>query len=556
MELTSNIEIFISYSHKDEDLREELVTHLSNLRRQGKITAWHDRAIEAGTEWEAQIKDHLESAQVILLLISPPFMASTYCYDIEMQRAIERHQAGTARVIPIILRPVDWKDTPFSMLQALPKDALPVTKWGDRDSAFLDVVQGIRRAVESLSQKKKIEASTDFDGADQKQPITFLGVDIEQIAQLADEAFSDAAQDFNSQLTLTPVLIKKSVAVGAAVQVEEPEEIVGINSPFYIQRPPREARCYQAISKRGGLVRIKAPKQMGKSSLMIRVLDQAQQLGYRTVRLNLQSADESSFTDLDCFLRWFCASIGQELELPENVDAYWQSKIFDSKRKCINFFRSFVLQEIQCPVVLALDDVDRIFHFPAIYHDFFGLLRSWHESAKIERIWENLRMIVVHSQEAYIPLDILQSPFNVGTGIELVAFNKVQVEMLAARHHLKLSHTEVDELMAMLGGHPYLTRLALYSLTGHDTSLSQLLQTAPTQSGLFTEHLRRHLNHLRTHPKLLVAMRQVVMTDYPVRLSDDSAFQLDSMGLIVLVGNDAKPRCDLYRLYFRDRLNP
>jgi TIR domain len=202
MELTGNIEIFISYSHKDEDLWEELVTHLSNLRRQGKITAWHDRAIEAGTEWETQIKDCLESAQVILLLISPPFMASTYCYDIEMQRAIERHQAGTARVIPIILRPVDWKDTPFSKLQALPKDALPVTMWGDRDSAFLDVAQGIRRAVESLSQKKKIEALTDFDGADQKQPVTFLGVDIEQIGQLADEAFSDAAQDFNSQLTL------------------------------------------------------------------------------------------------------------------------------------------------------------------------------------------------------------------------------------------------------------------------------------------------------------------------------------------------------------------
>jgi TIR domain/CHAT domain len=151
--VSAPVDVFISYSHKDDDLREELVIHLSNLKRQGKIAAWHDRAIEAGTEWEAQIKEHLESAQVILLLISPPFMASAYCYDVEMQRAIERHQAGTARVIPIILRPVDWKDTPFSALQALPKDALPVTKWGDRDSAFLDVVQGIRRAVESLPKK-------------------------------------------------------------------------------------------------------------------------------------------------------------------------------------------------------------------------------------------------------------------------------------------------------------------------------------------------------------------------------------------------------------------
>lgn len=147
------IEVFISYSHKDDDLREELVTHLANLKRQGKITAWHDRAIEAGEEWEAQLKSRLESARIILLLISPPFMASDYCYDIEMQRAIERHDAGTARVIPIILRPCDWQGSPFSKLQGLPKDAKPVTQWSDRDSAFVDVVQGIRRAVEALAKK-------------------------------------------------------------------------------------------------------------------------------------------------------------------------------------------------------------------------------------------------------------------------------------------------------------------------------------------------------------------------------------------------------------------
>jgi Effector-associated domain 1/TIR domain/CHAT domain len=147
------IEIFISYSHKDDDLRDELVTHLSNLRRQGKISAWHDRAIEAGLEWDTEIKIRLESAQIILLLISPPFMASDYCYDIEMQRAVQRHEQGNARVIPIILRPVDWKDSPISKLQVLPKDAKPVTQWGDRDTAFVDVVQGIRRAVDSLVKK-------------------------------------------------------------------------------------------------------------------------------------------------------------------------------------------------------------------------------------------------------------------------------------------------------------------------------------------------------------------------------------------------------------------
>ncbi len=147
------VEIFISYSHRDDDLREELVVHLSNLRRQKKIHAWHDRAIEAGEEWDAQIRNQLEVSQIILLLITPRFMASDFCYDEEMMRAMERHEAGTARVIPIILKPTDWKDSPFSKLQVLPRDAKPITEWGNQDAAFLNVTEGIRRAVESLQQK-------------------------------------------------------------------------------------------------------------------------------------------------------------------------------------------------------------------------------------------------------------------------------------------------------------------------------------------------------------------------------------------------------------------
>lgn len=132
------IELFFSYSHRDEDLMKELVKHLSILKRQGLICAWHDRQITAGTEWEGQIDQHLNSAQVILLLISPDFMASDYCYDIELDRAMERHQNKAARVIPVILRPVDWKGAPFGKLQSLPKDAKPITSWTNRDEAFLD----------------------------------------------------------------------------------------------------------------------------------------------------------------------------------------------------------------------------------------------------------------------------------------------------------------------------------------------------------------------------------------------------------------------------------
>ncbi|MEO0408069.1 MAG: toll/interleukin-1 receptor domain-containing protein [Cyanobacteria bacterium P01_A01_bin.135] len=150
---TAPIEVFISYSHKDEELKDELYVHLSNLKRQGKIQPWQDRAIEGGEEWDTEIKAHLESAGIILLLITPRFIASEYCFDKEMQRAMERHEAGTARVIPVIMKPCDWQGTKFSKLQVLPKDAKPVVSWPDQDEALLDVVRGVRRVVESLAKK-------------------------------------------------------------------------------------------------------------------------------------------------------------------------------------------------------------------------------------------------------------------------------------------------------------------------------------------------------------------------------------------------------------------
>jgi hypothetical protein len=157
------VDVFIAYSRKDDDLRSKLVTHLSLLKRQGKIAAWYDGDIEIGSEWEVQLQDRLDSSPIILLLISADFLASEYCYETEMKRAIERHQAKTALVIPILLRPCDWQDSPFSKLQGLPKDLKPVTLWGDQDSAFLDIAKGIRKAVDSLHtrlQGKSLSSAT------------------------------------------------------------------------------------------------------------------------------------------------------------------------------------------------------------------------------------------------------------------------------------------------------------------------------------------------------------------------------------------------------------
>src|SRR6266542_1781426 len=144
------LEVFISYSHRDEALREELGKHLSALRRENVIGFWHDRMIGAGAEWRDEIDRHLEQAGIILLLVSPDFIASEYCYDIETKRALERHAAGEAVVIPVVLRPVDWLNTPLAELQSLPRDNRAVTLWENRDAAFVEIAKGIRQAVEQL----------------------------------------------------------------------------------------------------------------------------------------------------------------------------------------------------------------------------------------------------------------------------------------------------------------------------------------------------------------------------------------------------------------------
>jgi tetratricopeptide (TPR) repeat protein len=148
--LASAVDVFYSYSHKDWKLRDELEKSLTMLKRDGIITGWYDRKIGGGEEWAGAIDEHINSARIILLLISADFLASDYCYDIEVKRAMERHEAGEALVIPVILRPVDWSSAPFGRLQGFPRDAKPITKWKNRDEAFKDVALGIRKVAEKL----------------------------------------------------------------------------------------------------------------------------------------------------------------------------------------------------------------------------------------------------------------------------------------------------------------------------------------------------------------------------------------------------------------------
>ncbi len=356
-----------------------------------------------------------------------------------------------------------------------------------------------------------------------------------------------------SKITPSPELCSGQPLPYAAPEL--PEGQVDIASRFYIERSPIEERCYETISQPGALIRIKAPRQMGKTSLLARILYHAESLGSKTIALSFQLANKRIFTNSEVFLQWFCASIGQELGMLEQLTKCWHlAEIIGGNQCCKAYFEQYVLPEISTSLTLGLDEVDRVFESPEIADDFFGLLRALHEEAKRRALWKKFRLVVVHSTEVYIPLDINKSPFNVGLPIELPEFNLQQVQELAERHKLAWNAAQFEKLIALVGGHPYLVQLAMYHIARQDVTLEQLVQEATTETGIYSDHLRRHLWNLEKYPELLEGMREVCSASR-VRLRSDLAFKLNSMGLVKLDGNYCSPRCYLYDRYLRDRLS-
>lgn len=337
-------------------------------------------------------------------------------------------------------------------------------------------------------------------------------------------------------------------------QLEFPNGAVSISSSFYIERPPIEEHSFAQITQPGSLIRIRAPRQMGKTSLMLRILEQAQNQEFQTITVNLQKAEHSVFTSLDKFLRWFCATVTRRLKLQSELDEYWDEDI-GSKVSSTLYFESYLLEEIESPIVLAIDELDKIFEYPEIYRDFLPLLRSWYEDAKELEIWQKLRLVVVMATEAYVDLPISQSPFNVGLPIKLPEFTAEQIQDLAQRHGLNWTkETEAEKLMAIVGGHPYLIRLALYHLALKEVALEAFLKEALTLDGIYSDYLRSHLTTLNKNSELMLPLQQVVLSQDGVKLDAITAYKLESMGLVKLEGDLVKPSCELYRHFFEYEL--
>ncbi|MBW4649431.1 MAG: AAA-like domain-containing protein [Kastovskya adunca ATA6-11-RM4] len=384
-----------------------------------------------------------------------------------------------------------------------------------------------------------------------------LGLEWQDIADLTADLTVESGKDvFSSPLPPTTEENNKGTQEISSSHffIEHPSGQVPLDSPFYIKRFPIEERCYEQIHKPGTLIRIKAPRQMGKTSLLSRIIDKSYSQGDCAVILDFQLAAQQIFVNSDKFLLWFCASVGLALNIPNQIDEYWDlAEIVGSSMACKAYFEEYLLPTIGKPLTLGLDEVDKVFEYPEIYRDFFGLLRALHEEGKRREIWKKLRLVIVHSTEVYVPLDINQSPFNVGLSVELPEFNNKQILDLAQRHQLNLDENEVKKLMALVGGHPFLVRLALYHIANMDVTLTEILQNITSSSSIYADHLRRQSLILTQQPELADAMKNIIDNNF-AKLSAATKFKLHSIGLVKLQGDSVLPRCNLYRQYLQINL--
>lgn len=199
-----------------------------------------------------------------------------------------------------------------------------------------------------------------------------------------------------------------------------------------------------------------------------------------------------------------------------------------------------------------------VFNYPEIATGFLGLLRAWYEKAKYgdgsSEVWQKLRLVVVHSTEVYLPFNSNQSLFNVGLSVELPELTPLQVQDLANRHELEWRNQEVQNLMGLIGGNPYLVQMALHHISCQDITLEQLWETAISDDGVYSDYLREQFWNLKQYPELVNALTQVVSSQTPVELDPVQVFRLQSMGLVRLVNQQAIPSWELLRQYFSDRL--
>ena len=512
--------VFISYKRAvDPDQRLARLFH--KLLSEKGHNAFIDTSMRAGDAWLEMIDQELKASDYLVVLLSEA-AANSEMVQAEIKRAFEyRRLQGKPNTLPVRIQ---YKGLlPYSVDAFL--DRLQYVSW-DHDADDQRVTAEILSAIEGrLPDKKPVKAQTILDGALVDGRIVADDVTLHPPLPEFDPRFLD--------------------------ELEAPGGAVKLRDHFYIERE-QDQKLRGEILKSGTTTSIRAARQSGKSSLLVRGIHHARQQGAKIAHLDVQRVDQDNIKSSDAFLRYLAEFIVRKLRLdPAEVARSWQGSL-GSQDKLTYLMEDYVLPECDPFIVLAMDEVDRLLH-TAFYKDFFALLRSWHNSRAIDPLWDKLNIILAISTEPYLLIpDSSQSPFNVGLKINLVDFDRSQVRDLNALHGSPVRESDFPQFFELFSGHPYLTRKALYTLVTERMGWDSLNASAGEDQGPFGDHLRRYHWLLRNEPDLRTALKEIIRSS---RCSNDmTRFRLLRAGLVKGEGDICMCRNDLYRKYFKDKL--
>ena len=500
--------IFISYKRNAEPDEPVALQVYQALSQQHEV--FIDQKMQVGTLWARRIEEEVCQADFLIVFLSAHSVNSEMVeQEIRIAHTTAQLQSGHPVILPVRL---GYRE-PFQYPLSAYLNQINWAFWeGDQDTPHL--IEELRQAVDggelSLGEQLKANLLQKREAVQLPQPFP-------------------SAQP---------------------ISLEMPEGTMDNESAFYVERPS-DAIALKTIVQRGVTIAIKGPRQVGKSSLLIRTIEAAVNTGKRVAFLDFQLFEKAALTNAELFFRQFCIWLTDVLEMADRVDEYWNTPLGNSQR-CTRYVGRYILKELGKPLVLAMDEVDKVFDAD-FRSDFFGMLRSWHNSRATTPIWKQLDLTLVTSTEPYQLIDDLnQSPFNVGQVIELGDFTPEQVVYLNHRHGLPLNSNEERQLIALLGGHPYLIRRALYLVASQRITTAELFANATTDRGPFGDHLRHHLSLLHHKTELIESLLQIIRQN---TCSDKHIFwRLRGAGLVREEGRVILPRCQLYADYFRENL--
>jgi hypothetical protein len=512
--------ILVSYEHgvePDEGLAKQLVTRLTKAGHNVFI----DQMMRIGVDWASEIQRQIEASDFIVVLISARSAQSEMIIK-EIEYAYQQQRGGRPQILPVRVNYAD--PLPYQLSGYL--DRLNFAQWRDKRDTRRLVVQ----LCDAIGHGEHLPSP-------REEPAKARGLP-RRIAPPSAHADPRFIEDNDAQFIAS---------------LDDPSGAVHIGSTLYIERMADEELHRILARPRGATVSIRAPRQTGKSSLLIRGVAQAQKLGHKVIFLDLQAVDELFLKDRDVFLRYLSDIIAKKLGLdPRRAQQIWEGSL-GSQDKLTYLMEDYVLPQISSKVVLAIDEADRLLGTP-FHSGFFGLLRSWHNQRAIQPNWGKFDLLLVISTEPHLLIqDLNQSPFNVGTKIFLKDFDAQQVALLNERYHSPLHEQELVALLELLGGHPYLTSRALYTLLTDQMDWAQLVRVAGLEHGPFDDHLRRYIWMLGDQPRLRDTLKQVISNQgCPDQLS---FYQLRQAGLLKGTSYQAcRFRCKLYEEYLKDKL--